>query len=183
MKPFEYHIPTRLLFGAGTLEKLGEVPLPGKKALVVISQGTSMRKLGYLDRVAALLRKGGAGSVVFDKILPNPVRAHVMEGAALARSEGCDFVLGLGGGSSIDSAKAIAVMAANSGDYWDYIVGGTGGAKPLQNPPLPIVAVTTTAGTGTEADPWAVITDGERNEKIGFGVPGTFPASPSWTRS
>ncbi|WP_419173542.1 iron-containing alcohol dehydrogenase, partial [Victivallis lenta] len=97
----------------------------------------------------------------------------VMEGAAFARREECDFVLGLGGGSPIDASKAIAVMAANPGDYWDYVSGGTGRAQPIPNPPLPIVAVTTTAGTGTEADPWTVVTNG--NEKIGFGCEATFP--------
>lgn len=64
-------------------------------------------------------------------------------------------------------------MAANPGDYWDYVSGGTGRAQPIPNPPLPIVAVTTTAGTGTEADPWTVVTNG--NEKIGFGCEATFP--------
>jgi alcohol dehydrogenase len=97
-----------------------------------------------------------------------------MEGAALAKEQKCDFVIGLGGGSSIDSAKSIAVMATNEGDYWDYISGGTGKGKPVLNAPLPIIAITTTAGTGTEADPWTVVTNG--NEKIGFGYDRTFPA-------
>ena len=85
-------------------------------------------------------------------------KRQVMEGAALAKAEGCDFVIGLGGGSIIDSAKAIAVMATNEGTFWDYVSGGTGGGKAVPVTPLPIIAITTTAGTGTEADPWAVIT-------------------------
>ena len=173
---FDYRIPTRMIFGAGKLEELGNVALPGRKALIVISSGTSMKKYGYLDRVKALLKKNGADSVVFDKILPNPIKDHVMEGAALAKKENCDFVLGLGGGSSIDSAKSIAVMAKNPGDYWDYIFGGTGKGKPVPNGALPVVAVTTTAGTGTEADPWTVITNLETKEKIGFGTDDTYPA-------
>ncbi len=173
---FDYHIPTKVLFGPGKLNKLKKEKLPGKKALIVISGGTSMKKNGYLDRVVGLLKENGVDSVVFDKILPNPIRKHVMEGAALAGSEGCDFVLGLGGGSSIDSAKSIAVMAKNPGDYWDYIFGGTGKGQAVTNGVLPIVAITTTAGTGTEADPWTVISHEERNEKIGFGlIPETFP--------
>ncbi len=173
---FDYRIPTRLIFGAGKLEELGNAALPGRKALIVISSGTSMRKYGYLDRVEALLKKNGADSVVFDKILPNPIKDHVMEGAALAKKENCDFVLGLGGGSSIDSAKSIAVMAKNPGDYWDYIFGGTGKGLPVPNGALPVVAITTTAGTGTEADPWTVITNLETKEKIGFGTDDTYPA-------
>ncbi|SHO49022.1 iron-containing alcohol dehydrogenase [Desulfopila aestuarii] len=172
---FNYHIPTRILFGPGKLAELSTEKLPGKKALIVITGGKSMKANGYLERVVELLKKNDVQSVVFDKIMPNPILRHVMEGAELARKEQCDFVIGLGGGSSIDSAKSIAVMAKNEGDYWDYIGGGTGKGKPVTGGVLPIVAITTTAGTGTEADPWTVITHEERNEKIGFGIPETFP--------
>ena len=172
---FNHFIPTRILFGPGKLNELANEKLPGKKALIVISGGTSMKANGYLDRVVELLAKKEIEAVIFDKILPNPINRHVMEGAALARKEKCDFVIGLGGGSSIDSAKSIAVMAKNDGDYWDYIGGGSGKGKPVTGGVLPIVAITTTAGTGTEADPWTVVTHEERNEKIGFGTPETFP--------
>ncbi len=172
---FNFYIPTKVLFGPGRLEDLSREKLPGKKALIVISSGNSMKKLGYLDRLIKLLAKQSVDSVVFDKILPNPVLRHVTEGAELAKKEGCDFVIGLGGGSSIDSAKSIAVMAKNPGNYWDYINGGSGKGLPVKGGVLPIVAVTTTAGTGTEADPWTVITNEEGNEKIGFGTPETFP--------
>lgn len=172
---FQYYIPTKILFGAGKLEKLATESLPGRKALIVTTNGTSMKKYGYLDRVISLLKKNGVDSVVFDRILPNPTRLHVMEGAQVAKENNCDFVLGLGGGSAIDSSKSIAVMAKNPGDYWDYIHSGSGKGKEVLHGALPIVAVTTTAGTGTEADPWTVITHEERNEKIGFGNNVTFP--------
>lgn len=172
---FNYFIPTRILFGRGQLNHLGDQTLPGKKALVVISSGKSIRANGYLDRTLEQLHRAGVETVVFDKILPNPVLRHVMEGAQVARDNHCDFVVGLGGGSSIDAAKAIAVMATNDGDYWDYIFGGSGKGQPVKNDPLPIVAITTTAGTGTEADPWTVTTKEEANEKIGFGYDKTFP--------
>lgn len=173
---FNFFVPSRILFGSGTLDQLGTMKLPGTKALIVTSAGASMKKYGYLDRVMDLLRHNEVESVVFDKIRPNPVKAHVMEGADIARQQGCDFVVGLGGGSSIDSAKSIAVMARNDGDYWDYISGGSGKGQPVTNGALPVVAITTTAGTGTEADPWTVITKEETNEKIGFGNEHTFPA-------
>lgn len=172
---FNYFIPTRILFGRGQLNHLGDQTLPGKKALVVISSGKSIRANGYLDRTLEQLHRAGVETVVFDKILPNPVLRHVMEGAQVARDNHCDFVVGLGGGSSIDAAKAIAVMATNDGDYWDYIFGGSGKGQPVKHDPLPIVAITTTAGTGTEADPWTVTTKEETNEKIGFGYDKTFP--------
>ena len=172
---FDYYMPTKILFGKGKLGELHKQELPGKKAMIVISAGKSTRANGYLARVESELDKAGVSHIVFDKILPNPIKTHVMEGAKIAEAEGCDFVVGLGGGSSIDSAKSIAVMATNPGDYWDYIGGGSGKGLPLVNNPLPVVAITTTAGTGTEADPWTVVTKEDTNEKIGFGCAKTFP--------
>lgn len=172
---FDYFMPTKLFFGEGELKRLAGVKLPGKKALVVISAGTSMRKFGYLDKVLGYLKDNkDTEAVVFDKILPNPIKSHVMEAAAICRKHKCDFVIGLGGGSTIDSAKSIAVMAVNDGDYWDYISGGTGKSLPVKGA-LPVIAIPTTAGTGTESDPWTVITHEERQEKIGFGNAHTFP--------
>lgn len=172
---FNYHIPTKILFGPGKLDELSKEKLPGTKALIVTTAGKSVKKYGYLDRLKKILSSRGIEYVLFDKILPNPIKAHVMEGADIAKKESCDFVIGLGGGSSIDSSKSIAVMAKNPGDYWDYISGGTGKGLQVKNGALPIVAITTTAGTGTEADPWTVITKEETNEKIGFGNEDTFP--------
>lgn len=172
---FNYYIPTKILFGKGKLEELGNIKLPGRKALIVISSGTSMKKYGYLERVQKLLEKNNVEYVVFDEILPNPIKSHVMKGAEIAKNNNCDFIIGLGGGSSIDSAKSIALMAINPGDYWDYVAGGSGKGKSIVNKPLPIVAISTTAGTGTESDPWTVITKEETGEKIGYGNEYTFP--------
>lgn len=169
---FNFYMPSKIIFGCGSLDKLHQQKLPGKKALIVTG-GTSVKKYGYLKRLEEQLDKANINHVLFDKILPNPIKDHVMEGAALAKKENCDFVIGIGGGSSMDSSKSIAIMATNEGDYWDYIFGGTGKGQPIPNDPLPIVAITTTAGTGTEADPWTVITNG--NEKIGFGYEKTYP--------
>jgi alcohol dehydrogenase len=172
---FTFHVPTKIVFGAGKVRLLGKLRLPGKKALIVTGAGGNMRKFGYLDTVVSALEGKGIESVIFDKILPNPIDDHVAEGAALARSEGCDFIIGLGGGSPIDSAKSIAVMAVNPGEYWDYVAGGSGKGQKVKNGALPLVAIPTTAGTGTESDPWTVITKTETREKIGWGIPETFP--------
>jgi alcohol dehydrogenase len=173
---FNCYMPTRILFGCGKLAELGTTPfLPGRKALIVIGASGAMRKHGYLKQVVQLLRRNGAESVVYDRIQPNPLVEHVEEAAKVARREKCDFVLGLGGGSTIDSAKSIAVMAKNPGRYWDYIHGGSGKGKTPAKGALPIVAIPTTAGTGTEADPWTVITKTDTNEKIGWGNTFTFP--------
>lgn len=169
---YRFYMPARVLYGAGSLNKLAKMRLPGKKALLVTG-GASTTRLGYVDRVCTLLQQGGAECVVYRQVQPNPTIENVRQCAALCRAQGCDFVVGLGGGSSIDTAKAAAVMAVNDGDLWDYVHGGSGKGMKIPNPPLPIVAITTTAGTGTEADPWTVITNGE--EKIGFGFDGTYP--------
>ena len=171
MAGFNFYIPTRVLFGPGMLNELATVKLPGHKALIITTAGKSVKKYGYLDRVIALLKQNNdTQCVVFDKVMPNPLLSHVREAAALCRAEGCDFVIGLGGGSPIDSAKAIALAAANEGDYWDYVEGGK---KPAGA--LPVIAITTTAGTGTEADPWTVITHDESRHKVGFGCDELFP--------
>jgi alcohol dehydrogenase len=174
---FNYYMPTRFLFGFGALNELHKQELPGSKALIVISSGKAMKAGGYLDRLTEQLGKAGTDWIVFDKILPNPVLEHVNEGGDVAVREGCDFIIGLGGGSTIDSAKAIAVKAANpSHDFWDFAAGTTGGRQTPENDPLPIVAITTTAGTGTETDPWAVVTKTETKEKLGYGYDKTFPS-------
>lgn len=172
---FIYDIPTRLLFGPGALDKLGEEKLPGKKGLLVMTGGKSAKATGAYDRLLAQLAKGGATVVEFPKVQANPLRPTVMEGAALAKAEGCDFIVALGGGSVMDAAKMIGVMARNPGDLWDYAYTTTGGNKPYPNAPLPLVCVTTTAGTGSEIDPGAVISDDDRHEKPGFVDPRQFP--------
>ena len=172
---FTYYIPTRILFGRGQLNNLHKEELPGRRALIVTTGGRSVVDNGYLARVEEELTAAGCTYVLFNKITANPDRSEVMAGAALAREEKCDFIVGLGGGSPIDASKSIAIMATNPGDYWDYMQRGSGKKKPVKEKPLPIVAITTTAGTGTEADPWTVISNAETGEKFGFGIDGTFP--------
>lgn len=166
---FQMYVPTRILFGAGALNSLHEQKLPGKKALLLTSNGKSAKESGAFDRVASELEKAGCTYTVFSKIEANPLKETVEEGGVFAKENGCDFIVALGGGSVMDASKAIAVAATNEGDLWDYAFGKTGKAKPIANRPLPIVAITTTAGTGSEVDQWGVITKTETNEKIGFG--------------
>lgn len=198
---FDFHVPTRILFGRGALNDLSKLEMPGKKALVVIGNGKSMKTNGYLDRVLNLLQSVGVESVVYDGVQPNPVVSNVREGRDMFLKEGCDFVVGLGGGSTIDCAKSIAVMAMNTEyDIWDYI-GNTEkgnelyiqetsrdsldimmphriktpyGWKRLKGA-YPIVGITTTAGTGSEADPWCVTTNPDTTDKMGMGGDCTFP--------
>lgn len=175
MMDFNFNNPTNLHFGTGKLNTLGSLPMPGKKAMVLISNGKSTRANGYLDRTLAQLQKAGVETAVFDKIMENPVKEVIMEGATFARGNGCDFIVALGGGAVIDSSAAIAAMATNDGDLWDYVFGGTGKGKALQNKGLPIVAIATTSGTGSEMNGFGVISNLETKEKIGFGDPGLTP--------
>lgn len=172
---FNMYVPTRILFGPGELDNLHEQKMPGKKAMVVISNGKSTKTNGYLKRTEEQLKLAGVETVLFDKVESNPLKSTVMTGSDIARVNDCDFIVALGGGSCIDASKAIAVMGTNNGDYWDYIPSGSGKGKPVNNKPLPVVAITTTAGTGSEVDPWAVVTHEENHEKIGRGGDDTFP--------
>lgn len=175
MVNFNSYIPTRVIFGAGKLSELATLKLPGKKALICVTADKLMETLGIQERVLELLKQNGVESIVFDKVTPNPTRKGVMEASQLARETGCDFFIGLGGGSSIDTAKAAAIMMKNPGDLWDYAQAGTGGRKAVEGA-YPVMTITTTAGTGTECDPWCVITNEDTKEKLDFGTEAVFPA-------
>lgn len=168
MKSFCAYVPTNIIFGSGKVKELHNQQLPGKKAMIVISNGKSTKANGYLDTVEAELKQAGVETVLFDHVEANPLKSTVMAGSRFAHDNGCDFVVALGGGSVMDAAKVMAFMATNPGDVWDYIYGGTGKAMPRQSVPLPLVCITTTAGTGSEADAYGVISNDETNEKIGF---------------
>lgn len=166
---FDFYNPTHILFGSGKLDELGNQPMPGKKALLLISSGKSAKVSGALERTQAQLEKAGVEYAVCAKIHENPTREIVMEAAAFAKENGCDFIVALGGGAVLDSSVAVAAMATNPGDLWDYVNGGTGKGRPLVNKPLPQVTITLTAGTGSEINNWGVISRNDTHEKIGFG--------------
>ncbi len=182
---YTFFAQTRVLFGAGKLAELGDAPLPGRRALVVTTGGKSVKENGYLDRTLAELDRAGVSHVLFDRIEPNPLRKTVNDGGWLAHTEGCDFVLALGGGSVMDGCKGICAVAANpvvaadgtesARDIWDYVMGGTARGMHIQNDPLPLVCVTTTAGTGSEVDAGAVISCEENDEKLRLGDPRLMP--------
>ena len=184
MDAYNFFAPTRVLFGPGKLSELGDQKLPGSKALLVTTGGKSVKANGYLARVEAELDRAGVAHVLFDRIEPNPLRCTVNDGGWMARQEGCDFVLALGGGSVMDGSKGICVVASNPhhdadgneepGDIWDYVMGGSAKGLPIPNDPLPLVCVTTTAGTGSETDAGGVISCEENDEKLRLGDPRLF---------
>lgn len=172
---FNLFTPTKLLFGCGKLNELGNQTMPGKKALLLISSGKSVRTTGTLDRTIEQLDKAHIVYVLCANIHENPSKEVIMQAASVARKNRCDFIVALGGGAVLDSAVAVAAMATNPGDLWDYIHGGTGKGLPLQQPGLPIVTIATTSGTGSEINCWGVISNHATNEKIGFGYPELNP--------
>ncbi|MGN0244728.1 MAG: iron-containing alcohol dehydrogenase [Lachnospiraceae bacterium] len=164
-----WNLPTKVLFGAGKVKELENEAMPGKKALLVISCGKSTKTNGSLAAVEQALCHADVEYVVFDKIQSNPLEPTIMEGVLAARNNNCDFVIGLGGGSVLDSATIISAIAPQKeGRVWDYVQGGTGGGKPLMEKPLPYIEITTSAGTGSEVDCWGVVTNPDTHEKIGF---------------
>lgn len=172
---FDFNNPTRILFGSGKLDELGSQTMPGKKSLLLMSNGKSARVSGAYDRTLEQLARAGVEVAEFARVMENPIKEMVMEAASFARENGCDFIVALGGGAVLDSAVAVAAMATNPGDLWDYVSGGTGKGQPLVNPGLPIVSITLTAGTGSEVNCWGVISNLETKEKIGFGNPVLTP--------
>ena len=172
---YDMYIPTRVMFGEGMLNKLGDQPMPGRRALIIISNGKSTRANGYLARTEEQLHKAGVETFLFDGVMPNPTVGNVNAGAKVARDNDCDFLVALGGGSVMDCAKAIAVMATNEGELWDYVPIGSGKGQPIAVRPLPIIAITTTAGTGSETDSSGVITKEDTFEKAFVGDASLFP--------
>lgn len=164
-----WNLPTKVMFGAGMVKELGKQEMPGKRALLVISNGKSARTNGGLDIVSEELRRAGVEVTLFDKICANPTVPILTEGINAARANHCDFIVGLGGGSVLDAVTVIAAVAPQEeGGVWDYIQGGTGGKKPLRQKSLPYIEITTSAGTGSEVDRWGVVTNPDTHEKIGF---------------
>lgn len=162
---YNQYIPTRILFGAGQLNNLHKQTFPGKRALIIISNGKSTRANGYLARTEEQLHKAGITTSVFDGVVPNPTVDNASAGADAAKNFNADFLVALGGGSVMDCAKAIALLATNDGSLWDYVAVGSGKGKAVTQKPLPIIAITTTAGTGSETDNSGVITKEDTNEK------------------
>lgn len=178
MKAFRFSVPTEIVFASGCLDTLaGHSQALGTKALVVTGC-RSARKSGVLDRVLAHL----PGATLLEGIDENPGDTTCDEGAGLCRQSGCDHIIALGGGSPIDAAKAIAVLATNGGRCADYF-----GNDRFGKTPLPVVAIPTTAGTGSEVTPYAVLVDTKEGAKRTVGGRGLFPRTalldPDLTRT
>jgi alcohol dehydrogenase class IV len=165
MKDFIFRIPTKVVFGAGSIRKVGEEckKLGATKAFVVTGK-TFTGRSPYFQIVVDSLKDKGIEVVAYSEVEADPSVETVDYGAEMLRKEGCDLVIGFGGGSPMDAAKSIAMLQTNEGSIRDYIHK----KRKVMNPTLPIVAIPTTAGTGSEVTAAAVTTDRQTNEKIGI---------------
>jgi len=175
MKAFDFSVPTKVFFGKGELKRLTEIaPGLGRKAMLLAAKQT-MRQTGILDKALDLLKKAGVEVFVSDDVDPNPKDVDIDRQAKAFLQSNCDFTVGLGGGSSMDSAKAVAFLAAQGGGtILDYLAGGLHATLEGTKAAFPIVCVTTTAGTGSETTPWWVITNTKHHEKPGTGNDSTM---------
>ncbi len=157
---FNYNLPVNILFGRGRCDETGTICKSyGKKALIVTGR-SSTKKSGLLNKIQNNLKEAGVSSIVFDKVQQNPLTTTAYEGAEVAKQEGCDVIVGIGGGSIMDAAKAIAFITLNEGSISDYIFG-----KRASDKALPIILIPTTCGTGSEGNGFAVLTNPENGDK------------------
>ncbi|MEX2756858.1 MAG: iron-containing alcohol dehydrogenase [Candidatus Sigynarchaeota archaeon] len=168
MDPFNFHVPVKLHFGRGQLGVLGSVAKElGKKALLVThpwhdSRGDLLPQAKSCEEARNLLEKEGVDVIVYDRVQPNPDVVDIDAGAAIARGHGTDIVVGMGGGSAMDSAKAISLVASLGGSAWDYLFF----KKPtIARGLLPVITVTTTSGTGSHMTNIAVVSNRKTSEK------------------
>lgn len=170
MENFNYSIPTKIFFGEGKIEVLGkEIKKYGSRVLLAYGGG-SIKKIGLYDKVVNILKENEIPYFELGGIEPNPRVESVAEGVRICRENNIDFILAVGGGSTIDCCKVIAGSVAYDGNPWDLVIG-----KAKYEKILPIASILTIAATGSEMDAGAVITNMETNQKYGTGHPGFFP--------
>jgi alcohol dehydrogenase class IV len=166
---FKFYIGTKVLFGKECVkENKDEFKKCGIRALIVTGK-RSGKASGALDDVTEVMNELGIEYSIFDKVENNPTLENINEGGQAARKFGADFIVGIGGGSPLDASKGIAVLATNDIEPVELFSGI------FKNMPLPIIAIPTTAGTGSEVTPYSVITRPDRQTKLSFNSEYVFP--------
>jgi len=161
-----FYLPTRIVFGPGSVDRLGEEAKEiGRKAIIVTYP--DIRRIGLLDKVVEDLKAKEVDTLVFEEVEPNPRSSTVDKGARIARDEKVDLVIGLGGGSALDAAKGIMLASTGTESIWHYV-----NTRVQVTGPVPsLIQVPTLAGTGSEVNPGAVITNWETHEKVAIVNP------------
>lgn len=164
MKNFNYHQTTEILFGRGRIREIGEISKRyGTKALLVTTPTRSAALAGQYAKVKESLTSAGIEVAHYDGVIPNPEIETITAGAAMARSFGAELIIGLGGGSSMDTAKAISVEATHEGSCWDYLFYKSPQPDPAKL--LPVIALPTTSGSGSQVTQVAVVTNSRERDK------------------
>ena len=164
MRDFVYHAPTEVVFGKQSEEQVARlVKKYGGHKVLVHYGGRSAKKSGLLDKICGLLREGGIPFVELGGVVPNPRLSLIREGIDLCRKEGVDFILAIGGGSVIDSAKGIGYGVPYAGDVWDFYLGN---AEPETC--LPVACVLTIPAAGSEMSEASVVTNEDGDVKLGY---------------
>jgi alcohol dehydrogenase len=164
LRPFDYHSPTRVVYGPGAVGRLGELARELGESRVLLVTDPGLEAAGHPQRAIESLREAGLQVFLFDGVEPNPTSRHVEAGVEFARPLGIDLIVSVGGGSSMDCAKGINFLLTNGGEMADYK--GFGKAT---KPMLPSIGVPTTAGTGSEAQSFALIADEKSHLKMACG--------------
>ncbi len=169
MESFNNYLPVKIFFGKGEFAKLGETARrTGKKGFIVASSGNSTKWI--IEKAVAMFDQAGVQHCLYDSITPNPSDEIIDAGAEAFRRCGADFVIGIGGGSSMDSAKAIAAVAGGKLGIWEVFEG-----KEFDCKPMPSIMVPTTAGTGSEVTRYVVVSKKGENRKEGFARDEFYP--------
>jgi alcohol dehydrogenase YqhD (iron-dependent ADH family) len=187
MESFVYRNPVKIIFGIGEVKKVGEEAAKlGKKALIVTGQ-SHVKTSGLLDRIIGYLKDAGIDYYHFEGIEPNPRSTTIDKAGQAARDNGCDLVLGIGGGSTMDASKAIAIVSVSGIPIWEYVYNEDPKKVRKAEGALPIMLIPTVAATASEGNRGGVITNWETNQKIGlfsdFMYPKTSIVDPELTAS
>ncbi len=172
MKEFNYYQPTEIRFGCGRLSEVGEAVLSYGKTCLLVTGSNIPSLEPVFTKLMNSLRDSGITIVHFDGVIPNPTTETIKNGAIMAKTNNVDVILGVGGGSSMDSAKAIAVEASHDGSAWDYLFYKK--TQPTKKT-LPIVTVSTTSGTGSQVTQVAVMTNSNKRDKSAIYHPNIYP--------
>lgn len=172
---FQIAVPTRIVFGAGKSRDLGNLLSQRGYRSVMVCTDANLVEAGVLQGIESCLQAAKVDYFVYDQVKENPDIETVLAAKKRAQGEHADCLVGVGGGGPIDVAKALSVALTHKGDIRDYIAYTTGQKKPIDGNLLPIVAVPTTAGSGAEVSPVAVIVDKEIRTKVGFFSERLFP--------
>jgi alcohol dehydrogenase/1,3-propanediol dehydrogenase len=168
MKALNIYNPVKIHFGPGLIGETGKIAKKYSDTALIITGKNSMQKTGTLDRLVKILKDAGVMPIIFDRITPNPTACEIDSAAGIAREKGVGLIIGLGGGSPLDSAKAVAVAAKGNIPVWEYL-------KTTAKEALPVITIVSTSGTGSEVNRYSVVTNPETGEKPGFGYECMYP--------